>query len=69
MILTPNLATFLFVILSTMPQYKLTYFNMAARAETARMLFKLAGVEFEDVRVNELILSPEYKKSESRAGV
>ena len=34
-----------------MPTYKLTYFNVRGRAETARMLFKLAGQEFEDNRV------------------
>ena len=33
-----------------MPQYKLSYFNIRARAEVTRMLFSLAGVEFEDNR-------------------
>ena len=34
-----------------MPQYKLTYFNVRARAEVARMLFALADVEYEDYRL------------------
>ena len=35
-----------------MPEYKLTYFNIRARAEVTRMLFTLAGVEFEDKRID-----------------
>ena len=31
--------------------YKLTYFDIRGRAETSRMLFALADVEYEDVRV------------------
>ncbi|XP_070548581.1 S-crystallin 4-like [Ptychodera flava] len=34
-----------------MPQYRLVYFNIRARAETSRMIFADAGVEYEDVRV------------------
>ncbi|XP_070548580.1 hematopoietic prostaglandin D synthase-like [Ptychodera flava] len=34
-----------------MPQYRLTYFNARAGAETSRMIFAAAGVEYEDVRV------------------
>ncbi|XP_070548576.1 S-crystallin SL11-like isoform X1 [Ptychodera flava] len=34
-----------------MPQYRLMYFNLRARAETSRMIFAAAGVEYEDVRV------------------
>ncbi|XP_066304190.1 hematopoietic prostaglandin D synthase-like isoform X1 [Branchiostoma lanceolatum] len=33
------------------PKYKLTYFNVRARAEPTRLLFAAAGVEYEDVRV------------------
>eukprot|EP00117_Sycon_ciliatum_P042244 scpid82425/ scgid30752/ Hematopoietic prostaglandin D synthase; GST class-sigma; Glutathione S-transferase; Glutathione-dependent PGD synthase; Glutathione-requiring prostaglandin D synthase; Prostaglandin-H2 D-isomerase len=35
-----------------MPTYKLTYFDATGRAELSRRMFKLAGVEFEDVRVS-----------------
>uniref|UniRef100_A0A1I7YRG4 glutathione transferase n=1 Tax=Steinernema glaseri TaxID=37863 RepID=A0A1I7YRG4_9BILA len=34
-----------------MPSYKLTYFDVRALGETARLLFTYAGVPFEDVRV------------------
>ena len=34
-----------------MPSYKLTYFDATGRAELTRLLFKLGGQEFEDVRV------------------
>ncbi len=33
-----------------MPTYKLIYFNVRARAEVSRLIFKQAGVEFEDFR-------------------
>ena len=36
----------------TMMKYILFYFDARGRAETARMLFKLAGVEFTDERYN-----------------
>uniref|UniRef100_A0A1I7TSF8 glutathione transferase n=1 Tax=Caenorhabditis tropicalis TaxID=1561998 RepID=A0A1I7TSF8_9PELO len=34
-----------------MPSYKLTYFDVRGLAEASRLLFHLAGVEFEDHRV------------------
>ena len=35
-----------------MPTYKLTYFDVRSRGETARMLFKLADQPFEDIRIS-----------------
>jgi len=34
-----------------MSQYKLTYFNLRARAELARLIFAAAGVQYEDIRL------------------
>lgn len=39
-----------------MPQLKLTYFDMAARAEPIRLALFMDGIEFEDCR----ILPPEF---------
>src|SRR6218665_2495481 len=35
-----------------MPQYKLIYFNLRARGEVIRLLFEVAGVPYEDFRVD-----------------
>ena len=34
-----------------MPDYKLTYFQMRARGEVIRMIFAVAGVPYEDNRI------------------
>ena len=34
------------------PRYKLTYFDLRARAEPTRIVFAYAGVHYEDVRVS-----------------
>ena len=31
--------------------YKLTYFNLTARAETIRLIFAVGGIKFEDNRI------------------
>jgi len=36
-----------------MSQYKLTYFNFRGRGEVARLLFAVAGVKYEDIRVDQ----------------
>ncbi|GMT22817.1 hypothetical protein PFISCL1PPCAC_14114, partial [Pristionchus fissidentatus] len=38
---------------STMPSYKLTYYDARGRAEIARQLFHLGGVAFEDKRISQ----------------
>jgi len=44
-----------------MPTYKLIYFNLIGRGETIRMIFKMAGVEFEDFRIERDQFTPEMK--------
>jgi len=46
-----------------MPSYKVVYFNATGKAETMRMIFKVAGVEFEDVRLesDQFTITPEMK--------
>ena len=34
-----------------MPTYKLTYFDFRARGELCRLIFHVAGVEYEDERI------------------
>ena len=49
-----------------MPNYKLTYFNGRGRAELIRYLFEVAGVQYEDVRVEIAEWSPALKSSRYR---
>ena len=42
--------------------YKLTYFNVKARAETARFIFALKGIPYEDNRIDRKDW-PQLKKS------
>jgi glutathione S-transferase len=44
-----------------MPTYKLIYFNLIGRGETIRMIFKMAGVDFEDFRIERDQFTPEMK--------
>ena len=46
-----------------MSQYKLTYFNIRARAEVTRILFALADQEYEDNRIEYKNWGPELKES------
>lgn len=44
-------ASFLFSSASKMPKYRLTYFSGRGLAEPTRLVFALAGVEYEDKRI------------------
>lgn len=46
-----------------MATYKLIYFEEEARGEPARMIFAAAGVNFEDVRIDEWEEWPNRKSS------
>lgn len=39
--------------MSDMAEYKLTYFPVRAKAESVRIALSFAGVNFEDIRVNQ----------------
>lgn len=45
-----------------MASYKLIYFNAMGRGEGPRLMFKVAGIEFEDYRIPDENW-PEFKKS------
>ena len=45
------------------PKYRLIYFNLQARGEVARLLFALADVEYEDVRIERWTDWPKVKHS------
>ena len=48
----------------SMPKYVLTYFNFRARAELPRLIFAVAGEEFEDKRITKIEEWLEMKPSE-----
>lgn len=45
------------------PKYKLTYFNVRAKGEIIRWIFAVAGVEYEDNRIDDDAWA-EFKPSE-----
>lgn len=47
-----------------MAVYKLSYFNLRARAEVARLLFAVAGKEYEDYRIDKTNEWPSLKSCE-----
>lgn len=46
-----------------MTNYKLTYFNVRGKAEVIRILFAVAGVDYEDVRLDYASWPGNYKES------
>lgn len=52
-----------------MVKYKLTYFNLRGRAEIPRLIFAVAGQEFEDVRINGKTDWPSLKSSKFYVGI
>ena len=60
-----------FLDMSSSSTYKLSYFNVRGRAETARMLLKAAGQQFEDYRYPFVLkdgkpISPEWDADKSK---
>lgn len=52
-----------------MVKYKLTYFNLRGRAEIPRLIFAVAGQEFEDVRIDGKTDWPSLKSSKFYVGI
>lgn len=50
-----------------MPSYKLTYFDACGFGESARMLFHLGGVPYEDVRLPTINAVPGFQSDEFSA--
>ncbi|WP_411026771.1 glutathione S-transferase N-terminal domain-containing protein, partial [Salmonella sp. s54395] len=47
-----------------MPSYKLIYFNRKARGEASRYIFELAGVQYDDHRIE----TEQWKELKSKIG-
>ena len=52
-----------------MGKYRLIYFDIPGRGEVARLLFVLAGVDFEDRRVDKVKEWPTLKPGKSAATI